>query len=53
MSFATDARGVPSIAAIRYGETIGERRLDEERSRPKCERGWLVFDDSASWISSG
>ena len=44
VSLTTDEQGISSIAAIRYGEAIGERRLDDERTRPKCERGWLVFD---------
>lgn len=50
--FTTDDHGVPSVAAIRYGEAIGERRLDAEDHRPECERGWLVFDVSAGWVSS-
>jgi hypothetical protein len=50
--FMTDAQGMQSIAAIRYGEVIGEHQLDDERSKPQCERGWLVFEDGIEWLTN-
>lgn len=50
--FTTDEHGISSVAAIRYGEAIGERRLDGDTGRPKCERGWLVFDGASGWVAS-
>ncbi|TQV78201.1 hypothetical protein FKG94_14110 [Exilibacterium tricleocarpae] len=47
----TDGEGALTVAAIRYGEIIGQRRFDAGGSgAPQCRNGWLLFD-SGGWHS--